>query len=219
MAILQRIARPCVRPNRKHLMSLIRATTLAMAIALGQNAFAEGLYTGIGVVATGAASQVDQDGSGAESRALYGGLGGTVGYAWGREIGLLAAEVDADLNFNTDFESDGQLCSESVSAPYYCSHANTVRLRGIFGKPFGDRTIFGSAGLMIMVGEIATAPEDLTLALSAGFTLGAGFTHPFRGNRLRYEIIYDRATTALTTPDGTNPAFAGVAFKTSYLFD
>lgn len=200
-------------------MNTGKVITAVVAICCAQAALADGPYYGGGLAIYSSKSQATS-GSGPESEDVYGAIGATVGYRWDQPSSFVGLEADLDLAFNSDFEFSGTPCSTAASAPYYCEHNATLRLRGVIGAPLGAFEGFASLGFAAMQGEGATSPTTTDRGVNTGYTVGLGLQNDVATGKLRYEIVYDNLENVSTNPGGGgDPTFESVSLKVSYLFN
>ncbi len=184
----------------------------------GQVALADGPYYGGGVAIYSSKSE-PAPGAGIDSEDVYAAIGGTIGYRWDQPTVFFGVEADADIAFGSDFEYSGTACSDAASAPYYCEHNATLRLRGVVGAPVGSFEGFASLGVAAMQGQGADSPTSTSRGVNTGYTVGLGLQNDFNAGKLRYEIVYDNLENVSTNPDGGDPTFESVSLKVSYLFN
>ncbi|WP_299349816.1 outer membrane beta-barrel protein [uncultured Shimia sp.] len=202
----------------------LAAGLLALSTMCGSQALAEGFYFGAGLGYTDAES--DGGGTGTRYSELdTGALGLTGGYSWDLDGSFAALEIDTDISFGSDLKQNGTgvKCSSGTSAPYFCSHDATVRLRGTYGTEVAnDWSLFGSLGLGFVMGDSAvTVPGATDSAIVGGLTAGFGAQKPLGSGVLRVEFIHDNFKNTLDKPsNGTvtyDPNWEANSVKVTYL--
>ena len=191
---------------------------IAIAAAMTGGAVqAEGLYYGLSLSMTEGQSTVP--GVPAETNGTYGALGVTAGYQWDLPNGFVAAELNYDVTNGPNLFDTGNsdLCIDRPSAPFFCGHDNTVRLRGILGTDLGDLQAFASLGVAQMSGQAATSPGGRETGKNTGVTFGIGLQQPVKSGTLRYELIVDQFGNVKSSPAGRDRDFKAVSLRFTYL--
>lgn len=201
-------------------MTFKMTAAITIAVCTAQASLADGPYYGVGLAFYGAQSDAPV-GSFAPSEDYYAALGGTVGYRWDRSGNFIGAEADLDLAIGSDFENtNGATCSDGATAPYYCEHQATLRLRGIIGAPLGGMEGFASLGFAAMQGEGAISGSDTDRGVNTGYTVGFGMQSQMANGTIRYELIYDNLENTSTKSGGVEePDFESISLKATYLFN
>lgn len=201
----------------------ISACAFLTVMLAGTAAHADmGFYYGLGLGYSKMESESNYFVAPATSEATAPVLGLTLGYRWQKAAAFFGAEVDGDISFSTDFDSNlGTSCSTFATGPYWCSHQATLRLRGIGGHTLtGGYEVFGTAGFAIARGESATNPTTQTDVTSTGYTLSAGVQRKFGSAGIaRLELIYDQIDSSDNPcPPCFDPSFKATSLKATYLF-
>jgi Outer membrane protein beta-barrel domain len=187
--------------------------------AIAQSAWAqEGLYWGIGL---GYSSMESAPYPSVPQTAVVetAVLGATLGYRF-PQAGRLAYSVEGDLDLSqAAFEFEGVPCSDEADAPYYCTHAATLRLRGLAAFELGNGwEAFGSGGLGVVFGTSATDSNVQENAATAGYTVGLGVQGLAGRGTARIEVIYDNFEGTVTNGESYDPTYTATTLKATYLF-
>lgn len=193
---------------------------VALALLAAGPSGADGIYYGVGLGYGSAKSGTGTFGP-ESSKADLGLMGLTLGYRFDRPKMFFAGELDSDLHLSGTFHDTvtGNTCAAGANGPYYCSHDATVRLRGLVGAPMANGyDVFGSLGLVHVIGTSATDTFTHANVGSNGFTVGFGIQHKMQGRGVaRFELIYDQAN-ASNGPGGYTPKYNAVTLKATWLF-